>query len=112
MSGTTAQPDKVSVITPLVVSVVAEAIFLAAIVIAWWTKDASLGILLGAAATNATTVVNYWLGSSSGSKAKDATIAQQASVTPLPGTTTTTTTPPLSNTLTASAAANTMGTTK
>lgn len=63
---------------PIVVSVVVLSIFLAAIVIAWWTKDSSLQILLGMAGTNAATAVGYWLGSSSGSKTKDATIASQA----------------------------------
>ena len=35
------------------------------------------GLLLGIAGTNATAVVNYWIGSSAGSQAKDATIAAQ-----------------------------------
>lgn len=96
MSGNTTPPtvpptDKIGTVTPLVISIFAEAIFLAALGIAWWTKNENLGILLGVAASNATTVVSYWLGSSSGSKAKDATIAAQT--TPAPGTTTTTTTP-------------------
>lgn len=86
-----ATTDRTGIYGSITVSCVALAIFLAAIAIAWWTKDPSLPILLGAAATNATTVVGYWLGSSSGSKAKDATIA--AKETPPPGTTTTTVTP-------------------
>jgi hypothetical protein len=101
MSGTTptqtAPPtDKVATIGPIVVSVVVLSIFLAAIIIAWWTKDSSLQILLGMAGTNAATAVGYWLGSSSGSKTKDATIAAQA--VPQPGTTTTTVTPPTQGT--------------
>lgn len=66
---------------PIAVSIVVLSIFLAAIVIAWWTKDTSLQVLLGMAGTNASTAVGYWLGSSSGSKSKDATIAAQANTT-------------------------------
>lgn len=86
---------------PLMVSVLTLFVYLAAITIAWWTKDPSLGILLGVAATNATTVVSFWVGSSKGSQAKDAVIAAQAGAAPAAGTTTTTTvaTPlPVSNT--------------
>lgn len=77
---------------PITVSVLALSIFLAAICIAWWTKDSSLQVLLGMAGTNAATAVGYWLGSSSGSKSKDAVIA--AKTTPPTGTTVTTTTAP------------------
>jgi hypothetical protein len=66
---------------PILVSVLVMGNFLAAISIAWWTKDTSLQVLLGMAGTNAGTAVGYWLGSSSGSKSKDATIASQASTT-------------------------------
>lgn len=69
---------------PISVSLFAQILFLFAIVVAWWTKDASLGILLGAASANATTVVNYWLGSSSSSKNKDATIAQMSTTQVVP----------------------------
>lgn len=102
MSGTTPTPPKPAgsdAVTatwgPVSVSILAEVIFFAAIGVAWWTKDPSLPLLLGAASANATTVVSYWLGSSSGSKGKDATIAQissAATAPPPPGTTTTTTT--------------------
>lgn len=93
MSGVVSTPaiDRIGTVTPLVVSVFALAIFLAALGIAWWTKNENLGILLGVAASNATTVVSYWLGSSSGSKTKDSVIASQTM--PSPGTTTTTVTP-------------------
>jgi hypothetical protein len=64
----------------LVVSVVALGIFAIALVVAWWTKSESLNLLLGAASANATTVVAYWLGSSSGSRSKDATIQAQATM--------------------------------
>ena len=66
----------------LIVSVVAMGIFAVALVVAWWTKSESLNLLLGAASANATTVVAYWLGSSSGSRAKDATIQAQANLQP------------------------------
>lgn len=69
----------------ILVSIFVLAIFLAAIVIAWWSKDSSLQILLGMAGTNAATAVGFWLGSSSGSRDKDQTIAQQAaSAAPTP----------------------------
>lgn len=41
-----------------------------------------LSILLGSLATNFTTVVAYWMGSSSGSTSKDATIENMASKVP------------------------------
>ena len=82
---------------PIVVSVVVLGIFLAALCIAWWTKDSSLQVLLGMAGTNAATAVGYWLGSSSGSKGKDSTIAQMSGGAP---TTTTVTAPPATVTTT------------
>jgi hypothetical protein len=94
MSQTTTIPtpttDRAAIFGPIAVSIFVLGIFLAAIVIAWLTKNDSLNILLGMAGTNAATAVGYWLGSSSGSKAKDDTIKAQAA--PQPGTTTTTTT--------------------
>lgn len=73
-----ASPPNVDTIStkwgPIVVSVVTMVVFLAAIVVAWLTKDSSLPVLLGMAGTNAGTAVGYWLGSSAGSKAKDAKI--------------------------------------
>lgn len=74
---------------PIVVSGMAMVLFFAAICVAWWTKDASLPLLLGAAATNAATVVSYWLGSSSGSKRKDQVIAGMSGTPTVTGTTTT-----------------------
>lgn len=80
MSATTETPVASQPIATgaVLVSIFVLAIFLAAIGIAWWSKDNSLQILLGMAGTNAATAVGYWLGSSSGSKAKDSVIAQQA----------------------------------
>jgi hypothetical protein len=57
------------------ISVLAMVIFTIALIVAWVTKNENLGILLGAASSNATIAVGYWLGSSSGSRAKDALIA-------------------------------------
>lgn len=81
MSGTNPSTPTESVSAtwgPIIVSVLVLSIFLAAIAIAWWTKDASLGLLLGTASANATTAVGYWLGSSSGSKSKDQALAKAA----------------------------------
>lgn len=83
MSGTQPAPAPSNAPTGAVlVSIFVLAIFLAAIVIAWWSKDSSLQILLGMAGTNAATAVGYWLGSSSGSKAKDSVIAQATAPKP------------------------------
>lgn len=61
----------------VIVSIFALAVFAMAILVAWLAKDpTTLQILLGAAATNATTAVGYWLGSSAGSRAKDEIIAR------------------------------------
>lgn len=85
MSDITTQPgpaqsapthDKATIVSKLAVSIVAEITFIVCMAIAWWTKnETAFNLLVGAAISNSTTVVNYWLGSSSGSSAKDATIA-------------------------------------
>lgn len=56
---------------PVVVSVLSLALLAVAIAVAWWTRDPSLPILLGVVGANAGTTVNFWLGSSAGSRAKD-----------------------------------------
>lgn len=104
MSGTSPYPsppkppqtDIVVAIGKIVVSIVVLGIFVAAICIAWWTKDSSLPVLLGMAGTNAATAVGYWLGDSSGSQGKDAMIAAQNASS----TTTTVTAPPATMTTT------------
>lgn len=84
---TTAKPDQKDR-GAIVVSVAAQATFLlamaAACVIAKVNSDYTLLITLaGAAATNATAVVNYWIGSSAGSAKKtDILNAQQAPLAP------------------------------
>lgn len=73
---TAAPTDKVGTYSKLAVSIFAEAIFVAAIVIAYLAKDStSLTLLMGAVVSMATTVTNFWLGSSQGSSNKDAIIA-------------------------------------
>lgn len=72
-SATTAQ-DRVNMYGTILVSSLVLMIFQAAICIAWWTKDSSLQVLLGMAGSNAGIAVGFWLGSSSGSRAKDAKI--------------------------------------
>lgn len=57
------------------VSMFALAIFAGSIIVAMVLKSASLDILLGAAAANATAVISYWVGSSSGSQKKDQSLA-------------------------------------
>jgi len=58
------------------VSILSIGIFLAALLIAYISKsDTALTLLLGVAATNFTTVVSFWVGSSAGSQKKDATIS-------------------------------------
>jgi hypothetical protein len=59
-----------------IVSVYILTIFLVALVIAFWVKNEVLIVaLVSVAATNVTTVVAYWVGSSSGSAKKDSIIA-------------------------------------
>jgi hypothetical protein len=46
--------------------------FLAALLVAYMSKDqANLSLLVGAVVTNFATVVSFWLGSSAGSQKKD-----------------------------------------
>ena len=72
------------------ISIYALTIFVIAFGIAYMSKnDASLTMMMGAAISMGTSVVNYYLGSSSGSAQKTAIMSTP--VTPPPGTTTTTT---------------------
>ena len=86
MSDTTAKPA-VSRSGAVVTSVVTQATFMGALiasgVIAWAKADYTLLIAMaGVAATNATTVVNYWVGSSDGSAKKTDLMATKPGVTP------------------------------
>lgn len=68
----------------VIVSIVAMVIFFGALVIVYVTGNTTqMGIMVGSAVTMAGTVVNFWVGSSSGSQKKDATIAAQAGVPPV-----------------------------
>lgn len=82
--------DKTATISKLAVSILTQLLFLSAFGVAYLLKnDTAINLLVGAVIANATTTVNFWLGSSSGSSSKDATIAQMAqpSVTVTKGTT-------------------------
>lgn len=107
MSGTTTlptPPTQSSNRGTVVTSIVTQVTFLVALVAAaylyWITKDpvvlALLGAMLGSTQTNATSVVNYWIGSSSGSSKKTDLMAANPPPPPVvPGTTTVTTTTPV-----------------
>lgn len=95
MSGSTSPTPITSRQGAVVTSIVAQATFLGALlaagVIAWAKADYTLLIAMaGVAATNATTVVNYWVGSSDSSAKKTDLMAP---VTPTPATTLGTATP-------------------
>ena len=68
--------DKTTTISKLAVSIIAEVTFLVCLGLAYLAKnDTAFNTLVGVAVSNATATVHYWIGSSSGSSAKDATIA-------------------------------------
>jgi hypothetical protein len=65
-----------NLIAAVIVSIFALALFLVALMIAYYMKsDTALTLLFGAASANCTTVVSYWVGSSLSSQKKDDTIA-------------------------------------
>ena len=92
MSGMTTPPaSPVAAPTPrqgaVIISVVAQVAFflalVAAAVIAWVRNDYTLlTAMAGVAATNATTVVSYWVGSSDGSAKKTDLLAAAPPVPP------------------------------
>lgn len=60
------------------VSIFSLTVLLAALIITYLAdNDTMLTVLIGVVATNATSVVNYWMGSSAGSARKDALISSQ-----------------------------------
>lgn len=94
MSGTTITPapprNRGAVVTSIVAQVTFFIALAAAGAIAWIKNDYTLlTAMAGVAATNATTVVQYWVGSSDGSAKKTEMMAQP----PTPTTTTTGATP-------------------
>ena len=61
------------------ISIYTLTIMIGAMAIAWLTKnDNAMTLLTGAAIANATTIINFWVGSSAGSQKKDETIAAQS----------------------------------
>lgn len=63
----------------IIVSVMNSTAFFGALVVAYLSKDAqNLGLLIGAVIANSTTVVAFWLGSSSGSARKTELLANAA----------------------------------
>ena len=93
MSATTTPPAPATVAAqppePLwakpAVSVYAMTIFIIALGIAYMAKDSSsLTMMMGAAISMGSTVINYWLGSSSGSSKKTDIMATNPPPTPVP----------------------------
>lgn len=71
---------------PVITTGIFGGAFLAAVIWAYVANDAqSKSVLLTAVITNATTAVNWWLGSSSGSQKKDAVIGAIAQAAPPAG---------------------------
>lgn len=59
-------------------------LFAAALMVAWWAKsDTALNLMIGAIISNATTVIGYYFGSSSGSAQKTA-LMQAPAPSPTP----------------------------
>jgi len=77
---------RILLIGAIVVSVLNSLAFITALAMAYRVQDAaSISLLIGAVVANASTVVSFWLGSSSGSMQKTALLAQApAVVTPPP----------------------------
>ncbi len=66
----------VSTTGAVIISALVLLIYAGAFAVAFMLKsDTMLNVLVGTAATNATTVVGFWVGSSAGSQKKDDTIA-------------------------------------
>jgi hypothetical protein len=67
----------------IIISALVLLIYAGAFAVAYMLKsDVMLNVLVGTAATNATTVVGFWVGSSAGSQKKDDTIATMSKVGP------------------------------
>lgn len=61
---------------PALIALVQLGVFVVALGVAAWTRDPTLAVLLGVAASKAQTVIDYYFGSSAGSRAKDEIIAR------------------------------------
>jgi hypothetical protein len=69
----------ISVYGQIGVSVLSQLIFAGTVIVAFFLRDTSILLLVvGAVIANATTTVNFWTGSSSGSQGKDAALAAAA----------------------------------
>jgi hypothetical protein len=77
-------PKADAMLTPAaIVAVLIMVIFVASLAVAYFTRDStSLTLMIGAVISMAGTVVNFYLGSSKSSQAKDATIASLSAPTP------------------------------
>lgn len=84
MSGTTTPPAPAPRLGKIIISVIAQMTYLGALAITGWlalTKQDQVWVtsfvgLCGVAATNATNVIGYWIGSSAGSDHKTDMMAQ------------------------------------
>lgn len=73
--------SKVSTIGAIAVSVLACITFLAALIIAYMSKDQSnLALLIGAVISQFSTIVSFWVGSSAGSQRKDSALLEKAGI--------------------------------
>ncbi len=64
-------PANVRLYGQIATSALSLVIFAGCLIVSFYAKDSQMELLVvGAAIANATTVVNYWLGSSSGSEKK------------------------------------------
>ena len=88
MSATTTPPPAVSPIAEwggVAVSILSLLLFVATLIVSYLSKnDTAFMLLVGAVVSMGTTTINYWLGSSRGSVAKDATISAIATGAPTP----------------------------
>lgn len=76
------EPRTISSYGAIAASVLALLTFTGALVVSFFFSDPGLlNLTVGAAIANATTAVNFWLGSSSGSQKKDETVARLATGT-------------------------------
>jgi hypothetical protein len=79
--------ERISILARVAISILQQLIFVAAMVWAFVAGDENIKLLFaGAAISNATTAVQWWLGSSRSSEQKDATI-KALSGTPAPANT-------------------------
>ena len=72
-------PKQVSLYGQIAISVMSQLIFAGSVIAAFFVKDNNLLLLVvGAVIANATTTIQFWVGSSSGSQKKDDALQAQA----------------------------------